>query len=284
MVNVKRIPIIGNDIYQVGQVYNIFAQPCAPTPTIWVEAFFANIPMLVWSFVKPDPTDYLTERFGSTHKRRRKNRFRVDEIDIGKPANGKGYLRWISFTGTRIAERIGWYFLVIDATTDFAVNWTSMAYRYTGCQDPTSGYATSDADVPTGYFSNGSPRQMAFGTAAFSTGFFANTSNVGKLTNGPYGIGSTINFKEPNNDPVATIQKVELRDTSAAARAPIDIPLGAAGPGYQQQASRLIQSFDVFDPPANFQLWITASPGWVNIENWRMSMSGWSNQGLAPDP
>lgn len=141
MIDVRRIPIIGNDIYQAGQVIDIVSQPCTPSPSILVNAFFANIPMLLWSLVKPSPEDYLTERLGRHHKRRRKNRITIKDFDVGPPPGKRG-AAWVEFSAIKFIERIGWYLLVADATTDFAINWTSMAYRYSGCQDPLSGYAS----------------------------------------------------------------------------------------------------------------------------------------------
>src|SRR5918994_6592909 len=102
------VPIIGPWVGRVGHVIDILATPCNTTPQVWVQAFWHAAPLLLISLYKPDPTDYLTERFGSQHKRGRRRRFRPQDVltpDINVP---KGSLGWVSFTLTRFIERIGW--------------------------------------------------------------------------------------------------------------------------------------------------------------------------------
>ena len=131
----RRIPIIGNDIYQVGQVLSIAGQPCAPKPTIAVSAFFTYTPYLIWSLVKPEPIDFVTERFGRPHKRRRRARLNIDDLDALSGPGSPGFKNLV-YSSFKFAERVGWYFLVADATSDFLINWTSVAYQWSGCFTP----------------------------------------------------------------------------------------------------------------------------------------------------
>lgn len=155
MIDVRRIPIIGNDMYQVGQVIDIVSSPCTPDPYIAVQAFFYNVPQLVWSLVKPDPVDFVTERFGRPHKRKRRRRMRADDVWIPDSHGSRGDLAWAAWRGIRLVEKVGWYLLVVDATTDFVVNWTSMTYRNSGCPVPSD---------PWGYIANPNPFTMTDAT------------------------------------------------------------------------------------------------------------------------
>lgn len=145
-IPVRRIPLIGSDLAKIGQVYQILAQPCQPEPSMWVQAFWTGIPKAIWSVVKPDPTDYLTERFGSVHSRKRKRRFNIDDIMETKYPVGKGW-GWAAWQNVRLAERVGWYLLIADVTAEFLVNWTSTAYLWGGCPVPGAKYRTNEPNT-----------------------------------------------------------------------------------------------------------------------------------------
>lgn len=135
-VALRNLPLIGSQVSKIGAVYDIVATPCDTEPLIWVLAFWHELPQMVWSIVKPDWNDAIIDRFGRHHHRRRRQRFHVDDIMKPKFQIPKGTLSWVAFGGVELLERIGWYFCLIDATTDFLVNWTSLVYQYSGCETP----------------------------------------------------------------------------------------------------------------------------------------------------
>lgn len=134
-----RIPIIGNDIYQVGQIYEIIDQSCAPNPIIAARAMFAYSPSLVWMLFKPDIIDLTLDRAGRPHKKRRRRKPLIDEaFQIDRPT--KRGVQWAIFQLGDLAQKLGWYVILLDATTDWAVNWTSAAYQFAGCELPEPSY------------------------------------------------------------------------------------------------------------------------------------------------
>lgn len=141
--NPGELPIYKAWRYKVGRAVQLWAVPCAPTPEIWVSAFFHDIPHLVWSLTKPDTMDLTFDRVGLRHKRKPKKRFNIlDDMTSTIPVP-KGKLGVALFAGAKLAERAGWYMLVADATTDFVLHWVSTAYRWTGCDQAAAGYGQS---------------------------------------------------------------------------------------------------------------------------------------------
>lgn len=146
MPSTGKLPIIGPWISKIGRLENIIATPCHITPQVFATSFFAAVPQLVWTLYKPDPIDNYLELFGPPgrpglrpfgrgglpHRRRR---FRVGGIiQPENPISGKfGTAVWRLGS---LAQRIGWYFLIVDAGINHAINWMSLAYEWSGCQLP----------------------------------------------------------------------------------------------------------------------------------------------------
>jgi hypothetical protein len=136
-----RIPVIGPWIGRVGFVNQIMATPCSPSPEVWVQAFFAGVPHMFWRAYKPTPLDAkydtLKLRPGGSHGRK------------GFFANGStkdlnfkpGTFGWAVFSAAEIAQKVGWYLLIADIISEQAVNWTSLAYEWSGCNQPNAGWA-----------------------------------------------------------------------------------------------------------------------------------------------
>lgn len=162
MANIRNVPndqlpVIGPWLGRIGQVRATMATPCTVDPAVWVLAGFSGAPKLIWSLFKPDAFDLVTERFDRPHKKKRKRRFRFGGmIDDSAYTPGKKGLRWAVFNLGKLAERVGWWFLIIDASTELAVHWTSTAYIWSGCPVPQGSSAKSAAndtlgnDPPTG--------------------------------------------------------------------------------------------------------------------------------------
>lgn len=131
--SLRRLPLIGESIGRIGQVYDIFQTPCSPNPEVWFLAFFNGLPQLAWSFIKPEPLDWAGERFGRGHGRKRKRRFRAEGVISPKVPVGRG-LGWATFSMYQLQQRVGFYLLLIDAGSEFVLNWTSTAYTWAGCR------------------------------------------------------------------------------------------------------------------------------------------------------
>lgn len=128
------LPGIGPWFSRIGNVSNMMAMPCSPTDQMWTQGFFTSIPYLVWSLFKPDPIDATLTRFGmpgSTHRLGRwKNAHSIRGL-LGPGLPGARRTAW--WTLGELGQRVGWWFCIIDAGTNFAVNWVSAAYQYAGC-------------------------------------------------------------------------------------------------------------------------------------------------------
>lgn len=146
-VNTETLPVVGPWFQRVGQVVDIMAVPCSPTPMMWVKGFFTQIPWLVWSLFKPDPIDATWERFGfpgATHRHgRMKVGGKIQGIPITVPRNAA---TTVLFKLGSLAQKVGWWFCIVDAGTKFAVNWASAVYQYAGCLPGTNQPASGETD------------------------------------------------------------------------------------------------------------------------------------------
>lgn len=143
--NFYDIPFIGPWPLKVGKILDIMATPCDPSAEIWVKAFWHDIPFLVWAIIKPDPTDLVLNRFKVGHHRKRKRRFFVKDVFQPKFPVPKGAIGTAVFPAIQVAERVGWYLLIVDASLDFVINWTSTAYTWEGCAVPDAAWAKGRA-------------------------------------------------------------------------------------------------------------------------------------------
>lgn len=287
-INPNQIPIVGSVIrtyYNTGHIYEIVTQACTPIPNILIRAFFANIPMLIWSIVKPDPVDYVQERFGHGHHKRRRRDWTKGDIDVDKPSGGRGHLRWVSFLGSELLDKIGWYCLVVDATEDFLVNWTSMAYRYSGCQDPLSGHGSSRRSTLFAYFHDTSPLQVTFDTWTFTAGYFATAASVSKTAAGARVVTGTVTFGDPGRTPVAQIGRVYMTTDYGHGEVVSEMDMSAPSNGGDRTASIAIPSYDVLEPAATYRLYVEASDtGWIGWAQASLQISGFTAPSLIPDP
>lgn len=131
---VRKVPLIGKWWGRIGRVHAIWSAPCSPTPWIMVKAAVVSTPRLAWSLVKPDFLDLKYDALTKNRRRHgRRGKFKIHVIDqpVYEPARG---LSRFLFAGAELAQRIGWYLSVIDATTEFVVNWSTLAYQYSGCR------------------------------------------------------------------------------------------------------------------------------------------------------
>jgi hypothetical protein len=175
------IPFIGDDIAKIGRAIDLYNVPCAPTAEIWVYGFFQAIPTMFISILKPQLVDInIRHRHGRPRKGKRMKFiaqaiFRDALISIPVP-------RWVVFRIYEWGQRVGWYLLVADATEQFAINWMSLAYKYSGC-----------THVPNAYSHRENINQLQGVT---------NTNEGSSCLNGA---DTTLNFTYPSNKPTPII-------------------------------------------------------------------------------
>lgn len=128
------IPIIGDQLAKINHAIDLWANPCMPNAEIWIYGLFHSVPTLAISLLKPEIIDLNIEHRGRKPRKGKKLRFIPDIlfrdalVEIPVP-------KWHVFQVYEFSQRIGWYFLVLDATTDFVINWQTMAYQWQGCQE-----------------------------------------------------------------------------------------------------------------------------------------------------
>lgn len=123
------------------QIRRIMAQPCDVDAWIWVTGFFAASPVFLFSVFSPDCVDYTADRFRLAARRRRK--VIMSPSDLIRPTTPQDInTGQVPFKILSAAQKVGFYFLLVDATLDWIITGTSFAYQWQGCVDPTAGYGT----------------------------------------------------------------------------------------------------------------------------------------------
>jgi hypothetical protein len=152
--SIRKIPIIGNDIFKIGQVYDLINSPCDPDPMLWVYGFWQEVPMIFAMLLMPDPIDFVQERFGTPHHRKRRYRGKAAKLIPADISPGKG-LGWAAWKMTEWVDRVGWYLLIADVAIDFALNWTTQVYQWAGCATPGQAYGIQYRNVGIEYGASG---------------------------------------------------------------------------------------------------------------------------------
>lgn len=276
-------PIIGPWISKAGRVIDVVSEPCNPDPLVAVKAAFHGIPLLAWTLLKPDPLDAAFDRAGLTHKRKRRKIARMQHIEFPDISPPKNKLGWAMWTGAKVAERVGWYMLIIDATLDFAVYWTTTTWAYSGCR------------VPNAHFANG----IITGGVPGNTGGEWQDINFWAPQN-TYGFSMTpFSIEIPKNYVASITFGMSVQPppppfepfTDLAFRL-IDINSGLVVS--EQEATRLQNgdwtagdSFKSYVENPQVQLWrvqYRASSGWGQFVGSRFSAYGSKDIGIDPDP
>jgi hypothetical protein len=125
-----------------------------------VEAAWVNLPHLLFGFIKPFKIAQAYEnhapngkKFGLGHRRgtsgkRGKGNYKAILEGLLESTNEVEPLGWARFAPLAdLALKIDWYFFLADLTTDFLVNWVSLAYQWSGCREPGDGWAQGHAEI-----------------------------------------------------------------------------------------------------------------------------------------
>lgn len=126
---------------KITRIHKMWAQPCNIEPLMWFAGWFAATPVLFGSILSPDCLDATADRVRAGHRRRRRGSINV--ADYADPiAAPKGGLGGAVYAAGQLAQKAGFYLMLADAGLDFVIHGTSLAYRWSGCEDPNEGRAT----------------------------------------------------------------------------------------------------------------------------------------------
>lgn len=275
-----KIPIVGPWISRIGKVHDIMTTACDVDPEIWVEAFFYGVPRMLVAQLKPTPQDFIDDRFGVTHKRKTKRKFHfVDELI--DPNFKPGTLGWAAFKLFEWKEKIGFYMIVIDSATELAYTWSSMAYQWSGCDDPNAPSCKNVWD---------------FGAVRYeSGGYIANMSTVyarGGANNGP-------DFVSMPGDTVASpcLEIGVSRNTGGLPQCeytefqlvtndghPVTEPI-IMNPNSETGSwqRRVVRNWSTSFAPKVYKLKVINGAGWYKFEG-SLTLNGYKERGLAADP
>jgi hypothetical protein len=281
------IPLIGDDLANIGRVVDIIAQGCNSRPTIWVKGFFQAIPTLIWSAFKPEVWDI---DIPSRHRRRKKPKnllFRAMDmipdslITIPVP-------RWTPFIINEALERIGWYFLIADALEDFTINWMSTVYQYNGCTLPGVAHATmqplndfQNYIIPTG----GQGIFNLWGPVGFHPGIQVFNDFLAPNIPGTYRASCQFTARpHPVLGPQGSVDSVSIVDRQTLQ--PMDTSFTGLLANLFQVAGATGQfRFGTLTSPQVAVL-LNGTPGWIQVERATtiFSMDGELTDSLGPDP
>lgn len=207
-----------NALQKIGHVVDIMALPCAPTPTIWVQAYFSALPTLIWSLFKPDPFDIGSGRGGRHHKTKKKFILNQMGFERSITAGASNALKWFAFTGG-LANKVGWYFVVADAAIDLSVNWTSTAMRWSGCTIPGEPWAELYAEEWYPIPNDGIWHRLTFGKGDDNgLGIDAGLTSIGVIRGISAAFGATVYPGASNDFPDAyrtTGVSIQIREAGS---------------------------------------------------------------------
>ncbi len=279
------IPVIGPWLRRVGQVEDLLSTPCATTPTMWVTGFFNSVPKLLWSLYGPDCIDEVFARAGLGHHRRRRIKFRgitiTEALDGGVKLPGYGTF---AFEIAEAAQKLGWYMMIIDATTELAVNWTSAVYQYAGCK-PGHGRWIKAINQGGLAIDFPAPQRVLVGGVVEGDGHLLSPGGTGVFQ--PTGMASGIAYNihmqvwPLAGPPLPTIRAYILDQYGNSYADSGDIKPNGTGRG-------TIAGFVKLPPPQfaerEFQLWFHASGGYADLSGSYLALSGADPEPWFPAP
>jgi len=145
---VGKLPVVGPWYSRLGRIHNYMIAPCALEPYAIFQAAVVAAPRLVYGLFGPDCTDdawdYLKGK-GKGHKKGAIFKTLGKRAPAGAIAPG---VRDLFIPMGDFAQRVGWYITLIDQTSEFLVNWTSLMYQYQGCKANDTPYAQAKIAEP----------------------------------------------------------------------------------------------------------------------------------------
>lgn len=263
---IYRVPIIGPWARRIGQIEDIMSEDCSTTPEMWIEGFFVNIPKLIYTFVEPDCLDIVFARLGNPHHKRRKLRFTFEGILEAEENNipVPGYGKWL-FRLAKLTQRFGFWMMVIDASLEFGVNWTSTVYQYAGCRIPGSRWMKCDThSIQMNPFFN--PQRFLWGANLEGDGQLLAPGGTGVTEYNGMNVGISISIKTKEwtlaGPPVGTL-RVYILDSHGRIQADTgDIKPNPLGKG---EGSTFVRLAPTAFTSTEYQVWCECSGGWVDV-------------------
>ena len=276
----REIPVVGPWISRIGRVQRIMSSQCSIDPEIWVYAYFHSVPRLAVSLLKPTAFDLATERFEAGHKKKRKRKYHVTDtlqdnsFKVGKAA-------WAVFRLGEWAERLGWYMLVFDAATQLAIDWTSMAYQWSGCKSADNPWGNCAMnDVVTRFIDGG---YTALWTPADNNrGIIASVDKITcipGMTATPF-INMTVSRPPPPYTPAQTVV-MQLVDLASGWEGP---PIRYDLSKDESQTERVVyQDWNYGGPRRDYRVKCIQMDG-VALFRARFGVNGYIERGMIGDP
>lgn len=279
--SVGGIPVIGPWIARIGKAYDIVAQPCVTDPGIWINAAFYNIPKLAHMLFKPDPIDAAYDRFSQRHRIRRTGRATVNGFtgpDVPIP-KGPAWAN-IKLLGD-FAQRVGWYMIVIDATTEFLVNWTTTAYQFAGCL-PGSPFPSEADNHAFPYYGPSDHGTLAWHTLTDPGNYISDSDWTI-----PVGEDATVTFTVTIGQPFLPSQKFAMPtlwvEDTFDRRYTGDTPLAAHANGAQFSGAQLVK-FPRFGSVSRHGQIAYSCEGFFSVSAFHLTYTPDTQSYLLPDP
>lgn len=258
------IPIIGSHIAKIGRIIDLYSMPCAPTPEIWAKALWQATPTAILTYAKPELWDVGIPDHRKNNKKRPKGvagallKMTDSIVEVPLP-------RWRVFRAFELSELAGLYLFLADIAEDAVINWMSLAYEYTGCQDQFQAYAYRDhADHSTEIPMGGSVPATPWGTIA-GKNFDGNPQVTIPRLPGEYTATARIQaIPHPTLQPAGQLLGYSIRDRQSG------VQIAFTETDLQQDganAGRLLGRFkyDGGDPPW-LDVLLIGAPGWILVQ------------------
>lgn len=278
------IPFVGTWPLKIGKIIELTATPCTPSPQIWAKAFWHDIPWLVWAVIKPDPVDLVLERFGTRHKFKRRRRFQIVEKVLPQIPVPKGAIGRAVFPVIQAQQKLGWYLLIVDATLDFAINWTSTAYQWEGCAVPDAYWCNGRAVSKTTIIPKDIEVELPIWDDRNQHGFFATISSMETDPGYDVSCNATLQYRTlPPDDPHHFNAPLRLVDTKQG------IDYGIATPHENGDGSFNVswgtKDWSIDKPDHSFVIrTISSNVAHANFEGSFIEVYGHKQKGLKWDP
>ncbi len=283
-----QVPFIGDTVAKIGRIQAMLANPCDASAELWVFGFFQALPSLIITLAKPEWVD-----INITHKHRKPIKGRVLKSYLSKIIGGNildiPVPRWAIFQLGEFAQRVGWYFMVGDATTDFVINWMSMVYQWNGCTGGGGGVYAYFSTTPTtfgincnGAWNNYSIHTMgghSFAGPGLPTGAIQTQAPCVPTLSSSLSVFPSPGFPAAQLD-ATRIVHVETGDVLATG----DVSTNPDTPG---TIGTIVYPFREYPSNSNFLLQFKGSGGLMGVSEESFKLNGrfkTTNPAFGPDP
>lgn len=128
----------------VGKLTRLAIEPCSVPPSIWIETSIPAIMSAIWTIIEPDlkETYHIATGHSLVCSFKQEIRMAAEESggDIGEAT------RYV-FRAAEWVDLAVWWLFLASVGADALYDWTSMAYRVTGCTGPQN---RGSSDSPQG--------------------------------------------------------------------------------------------------------------------------------------